>query len=142
EQVICITQIVCQLLQAGRVGFAGNDAIDEGRTKMAVFFHPQQEIGFEPVHFYQFFDDAGELLAVVDDELGGDDDHARLGATVEGLEAFVEEGQQLTREGCRRYAADIVVDELDAYFGGIGDDDLHLGVAGEGKDVLPLVAGR
>src|SRR6185437_14195850 len=100
---------------------------------------PDDEGGLQLGDLRELLNDGRQFLPVVDNKLGRHDDHPAFGAAVEGLVPFVQEGQQFAGKGDGRTSPDVVLNQLDAYFGRVRHDDLHIRVVRQLQNLLPLI---
>ncbi len=115
---------------------AGNDAVHERGAEQAVILQPCDEVlAIAPV-LRVLYAALLELLAVVVDQLAGEDDDTLLAR----LEALVQEHGQLRGEGSRRQlvrSAGTVID--DTGLGGVGGDVLEVVALGDLDDFGPIL---
>ncbi len=109
---------------------AGNDPVDQAGEEHVLVGHPAGERLPQVPQLGKLQHNLAQTVAVVLDELARDD----LESGLAQLEAAVEQGGQFAREALLRSIREgIGVGELDAGFGGVGEDELDVVVLGESE---------
>ena len=100
---------------------AGDDGVDERGADGAVVSHPLRKLVLPAPVAHILVHDAQQLLAVVIDELAGEDDDARLTGSPAGVEHLGKLGGEARRWHVVGLAGRVIGD---TGLGGVGDDDL------------------
>ena len=119
---------------------AGDDAVHQGGAEGVGVVHPVDEGRLQAPVGGVVVAALLQLLAVVVDQLAGEDDQALVGCAVKSLVALVQHAGQLGGEAGGRHLVEraVALGVGDAGLGGVGGDDLQVGAGGQGQHLGPL----
>ena len=122
---------------------ARDDAVHQSGAEGVGVVHPVDEGSVEVPVLSVVVAALLQLLAVVVDQLAGQDDQTLVGSALECGVALVQHAGQLCREavGGNLIKLAVALRIGDAGLGGVGDDDLEILRAGQSQNFVPLALG-
>ena len=122
---------------------ARDDAVHQSGAEGVGVVHPVDEGSVEVPVLCVVVAALLQLLAVVVDELAGEDDQTLVRSALEGGVSLVEHAGQLCGEAVGRHLVELAVALRvgDAGLSGVGDDDLQVLRAGQSQHFVPLALG-